>query len=323
MALFIWGSRRDVGGGKMDLSQITESIQRDAVWVVFVNVLLQQLGLPVPAVPTLLVAGSLAAGSGQVGAMLAAAVLASVVADWLWYFAGRLFGYRVLSGLCRLSINPASCVTQTEARFVRWGLWSLVVAKFVPGFSTVAPPIAGSLRMPLPGFLLAAGAGAALWAGGAILAGWWLRDELQEALAAMSRQGTTVIVIVALALAGWLAWKLWQRYRFKKLAAIPHVTPLELVEALASETPPLLLDLRSAAMVAETGPIAEARAADVEKLMDAVGDWPRERPVVTMCACPADATAVRAARVLSELGFVTVRPLKGGYNAWLAANRPT
>ncbi|MDT3670557.1 MAG: VTT domain-containing protein [Aromatoleum sp.] len=306
----------------MDLSQIAESIQRDAVSVVFVNVLLQQVGLPVPAVPTLLVAGSLAAGFGQVGAMLAAAVLASVVADWLWYLSGRQFGYRVLSSLCRLSINPASCVTQTEARFMRWGLWSLVVAKFVPGFSTVAPPIAGSLRMPLPGFLLAAGAGAALWAGGAILAGWWLRDELQEALAVMSRQGTTVIVVVAGAVAGWLAWKLWQRYRFEKLAAIPHVTPLELMEALASETPPLLLDLRSAAMVAETGPIAGARAADVEKLLDAVGDWPHERPVVTMCACPADATAVRAARVLNELGFVAVRPLKGGYDAWIAANRP-
>ncbi|NMG44741.1 hypothetical protein GPA22_13515, partial [Aromatoleum toluvorans] len=153
--------------------------------------------------------------------------------------------------------------------------------------------------------------------------GWWLRDALQEALAAMSRHGTRVVVIVALALAGWLAWKLWQRYRFEKLAAIPHVTPLELVEALASEAPPLLLDLRSAAMVAETGPIAGARAADVEKLLDAVGDWPRERPVVTMCACPADATAVRAARVLSELGYVAVRPLKGGYEAWLAANRPT
>ncbi|AYH45859.1 hypothetical protein CDA09_21150 [Azoarcus sp. DN11] len=308
----------------MDLSQITEAIQRDAVWVVFVNVLLQQLGLPVPAVPTLLVAGSLAAGSGPAGAMLAAAVAASVAADWLWYLAGRIFGYRVLSGLCRLSINPASCVTQTEARFVRWGLWSLVVAKFVPGFSTVAPPIAGSLRMPLPGFLLAAGAGAGLWAGGAILAGWWLRDELQEALAAMNRHGRTVIVIVALALAlaGWLVWKLWQRHRFERLAAIPHVTPLELVEALASEAPPLLLDLRSAAMVAETGPIAGARGADVEKLMDAVRDWPREQPIVTMCACPGDATAVRAAHVLGELGYAAVRPLKGGYEAWLAANHP-
>lgn len=307
----------------MDLSQITEAIQRDAVWVVFVNVLLQQLGLPVPAVPTLLVAGSLAASSGQAGAMLAAAVLASVVADWVWYLAGRIFGYRVLSGLCRLSINPGSCVTQTEARFMRWGVWSLVVAKFVPGFSTVAPPIAGSLRMPLPGFLAAAAAGAALWAGGAILAGWWLRDELQSALAAMSRHGTTMIVGLALALGGWVAWKLWQRYRFEKLAAIPHITPSELIEAMASDAPPLFLDLRGAALIAAKGAIDGARAAEIDKLLHAVGDWPRERPIVTMCACPGDATAVRAAHVLSDFGYAAVRPLKGGYEAWLAANRST
>ncbi|NMG29383.1 VTT domain-containing protein [Aromatoleum evansii] len=306
----------------MDLSQITEAIQRDAVWVVFVNVLLQQLGLPVPAVPTLLVAGSLAASSGQAGAMLAAAVLASVFADWVWYLAGRIFGYRVLSGLCRLSLNPGSCVTQTEARFMRWGVWSLVVAKFVPGFSTVAPPIAGSLRMPLSGFLAAAAAGAALWAGGAILAGWWLRDELQSALAAMSRHGTTMIVGLVFALGGWIAWKLWQRYRFERLAAIPHITPSELIEALASDEPPLFLDLRGAALIAARGAIDGARTAEIDNLLRAVGDWPLQRPIVTMCACPGDATAVRAAHVLSDLGYVAARPLKGGYEAWQAANRP-
>ena len=305
----------------MELSQITEAIQRDAVWVVFANVLLQQLGLPVPAVPTLLVAGSLAASSGQAGAMLAAAVLASVLADWVWYLAGRAFGYRVLSGLCRLSLNPGSCVTQTEARFMRWGAWSLVVAKFVPGFSTVAPPIAGSLRMPLPAFLLAAGAGAALWAGGAILAGWWLRDELQRALAVMSRHGTTAVVVLGCGVAGWLAWKFWQRHRFGQLAAMPHVTPAELVAALASDQPPLLLDLRGAQMVAATGPVAGARVVQLENLAQAVGDWPRHRAIVTMCACPGDATAVRAARELGRLGYVASRPLRGGYEAWLSAAR--
>ncbi|BAL26660.1 VTT domain-containing protein [Azoarcus sp. KH32C] len=307
----------------MDLSQITEALQRDAVWVVFLNVLLQQAGLPVPAVPTLLVAGSLAASPAQAAAMLAAAVLASLLADAAWYAGGRFFGYRVLTGLCRLSINPDSCVTQTEARFQRWGLWSLVIAKFVPGFSTVAPPIAGSLRMRLPGFLLAAAAGAALWAGGAIVVGWLLRDELQDALLTMSRHGRTMAVAGGLALALWLAWKLWQRYRFMKLAAIPHVTPLELIEAMASDAPPLFLDLRGPAMIASTAPIAFATRADVENLLQSVGDWPRQAPIVTMCACPGDATAVRAAHVLTELGYTAVRPLKGGYEAWLAANGQT
>jgi len=130
----------------MELSLLSESLLRDAVWVVFLNVLAQQAGLPVPAVPTLLLAGSLALSSGQLANILAAAIVASVIADWMWYLAGRAFGYRVLSGLCRLSINPGSCVSQTEARFVRWGLGSLVVAKFIPGFSTVAPPNAAALR---------------------------------------------------------------------------------------------------------------------------------------------------------------------------------
>ena len=118
----------------MDITAITEVIQRAPVLVVFVNVLLAQLGLPVPAVPTLLVAGSLARSSGQAQQMLVAAVLASLIADWIWYLAGRAFGYRVLSGLCRLSINPGSCVSETEARFIRWGVWSLVIAKFIPAF---------------------------------------------------------------------------------------------------------------------------------------------------------------------------------------------
>ena len=190
----------------MDITAITGAIQRDPVAIVFVNVLLQQMGLPVPAVPTLLVAGSLAGSPGQAAPMLAAAVLASVIADWIWYLAGRAFGYRVLSGLCRLSINPGSCVSETEARFVRWGAWSLVIAKFVPGFSTVAPPIAGSLRMSLPSFIAAAGLGASIWAGAAILTGWLLRAEVRTVLELISRHETTAITVIAIGLCIWLAW---------------------------------------------------------------------------------------------------------------------
>ncbi len=301
----------------MDITQITEAIQRDAVWVVFVNVLLQQLGLPVPALPTLLVAGSLALTSGQAGQMLAAAVLASVIADWAWYLAGRGFGYRVLSGLCRLSINPGSCVSAAEARFVRWGVWSLVIAKFLPGFSTVAPPIAGSLRMPLPSFIAAASFGAAFWAGTALLIGWLLRAQVQNAIAAMSGHGMTAIAVIALALGFWLAWKLWQKYRFERLAAIPHITPVELMAAMESDAPPLLLDFRGAALIAEAGPIDGATQAHLDELHQAVGQWPKHQHIVTLCACPEDATAVRAARALTKLGYTSVRPLKGGYESWM------
>lgn len=302
----------------MDIAQITETLRQDAVTVVFFNVLLQQLGLPVPAVPTLLLAGSLAATSGSLGQVLAAAVVASVLADWLWYWSGKVFGYRVLAGLCKLSINPSSCVSQTEARFIRWGISSLVVAKFIPGFSTVAPPIAGALRMSQAGFLLAAGAGAALWAGAALGAGWLLQDAVQSAIAALERHAARALLVVLVLLAVWLGWKLWQKYRFRKFCAVPHVTPAELLAALDSDTPPLVLDLRGATMIAATGPIVGARVAEHDFLHEAVGDWPKDRPIVTLCACPEDAGAVQAARHLLNAGYLSVKPLKGGYEAWLA-----
>ncbi|MCJ0764862.1 VTT domain-containing protein [Variovorax terrae] len=306
-----------------DIPQILQYLRHDAVTVVFLNVLLQQIGLPVPAVPTLLLAGSLALSAGSLGPVLVAAILASVLADGLWYGAGRHFGYRVLAGLCRLSINPGSCVSETEARFVRWGVSSLVVAKFVPGFSTVAPPIAGALRMRLPGFLAATAFGAGLWAGAALVAGWLLRDAVTSIIAALDAYSGRVLLAVLLLVALWLGWKLWQKYRFRRLGAVPHITPVELIAALAAEDPaprPLLLDLRSAVMIAETGPVAGARAASIDELPQAVRDWPRELPIVTMCACPEDATAIQAAHRLREAGYLSVRPLRGGYHAWMAAN---
>ncbi|HCZ13944.1 MAG: VTT domain-containing protein [Candidatus Accumulibacter phosphatis] len=305
----------------MELSQIIQAVQQDAVTVVFVNVLLQQLGLPVPAVPTLLLAGSLAATPGHLGQVLAAAIVASVIADWLWYRAGRVFGYRALAGLCKLSINPASCVSQTEARFIRWGLSSIVVAKFVPGFSTVAPPIAGALRMHLPGFLMAAGAGACLWAGLALGAGWLLKDEVQAAIGALDRHTGTALAVVLPLIGAWLGWKLWQKYRFRRSSTVPHITPDELIEALRSQQPPLILDLRGATMIAETDAVPGAKVAEHDRLDDAVGDWPRSRPIVTLCACPEDAGAIAAARHLLDDGYLSVRVLQGGYDAWLAATR--
>jgi membrane protein DedA with SNARE-associated domain/rhodanese-related sulfurtransferase len=302
----------------MNVADIAAAVERNAVPVVFVNVLLQQLGLPVPAVPTLLLAGSLVIAPPALTQMLVAAIVASLVADWIWYIAGRAFGYRVLSGLCRLSINPASCVNQTEARFVRWGMPSLVVAKFIPGFSTVAPPIAGALRMSLSGFLLASGVGALLWAGLALGAGWLLRDAASDAITMLDRNGAVAALLLGLGLAGWLSWKLWQARQFRKLSTVPRITPAELFAALQTSAPPLVLDLRGPSMVAEMGPIPGAVIAEHDRLEQAVLDWPKDRPIVALCACPQDAGAAQAARRLLDQGFISVRALAGGYQAWVA-----
>lgn len=302
----------------MELADIARTMRQDAPVVVFVNVLLQQLGLPVPVVPTLLLAGSLAATPGALGSAWAAAIVASLAADMVWYAAGRMFGYRVLAGLCRLSINPTSCVSQTEAKFTRWGVSSLLVAKFVPGFSTVAPPIAGALRMSPARFVMAASAGAGLWAGAGLGAGWVLRGAVPELIASLNRHSGRVATLAAVLVGFWLAWKLWQKHQFRRHSAIPHITPGELLESLASDQPPLLLDLRGAAMISETGAIPGAVVAEHDRLRDAVGNWPKDRSIVTLCACPEDAGAVQAARRLLDDGYLSVRPLKGGYHAWLA-----
>ncbi|MCE1238573.1 MAG: VTT domain-containing protein [Azonexaceae bacterium] len=306
----------------MELAQIGEQLRQDAVSVVFLNVLLQQIGLPVPAVPTLLLAGSLALGNHALAGILAAAVLASVAADWLWYWAGKRFGYRVLSGLCKLSINPASCVSQTEARFVRWGLPSLVVAKFIPGFSTVAPPIAGTLRMNPIGFLAASAVGAALWAGLAILAGRLMREEVQAVMDILERNAAAALLVLITGIVVWLGWKFRQKARFRLNCAMTHISPEQLRAALDGPEPPLLLDLRGPAMIAESGPLAGARIAEHDFLEAAVDGWPKNAPIVTLCACPEDASAIQAARHLLGAGFLSVKPLKGGYEAWMALNRP-
>jgi membrane protein DedA with SNARE-associated domain/rhodanese-related sulfurtransferase len=301
----------------MDIAFITDTIRRDPYSVVFFNVLLQQAGLPIPVVPTLMIAGSMVSSPLQAAQILAVAVVASMLADSAWYSAGRAFGYRILSGLCRLSINPGSCVSETEARFVRWGVWSLVIAKFVPGFSVVAPPIAGALRMRLASFLTATGVGALLWACVAVLAGMTFKNEVGTAIDTLSRNGTSALAAVAVVVGVTVGWKLWRKYRFVQMAAMPRISPAELSVALTSGSPFLLLDLRGAAQVELTGPLAGFKPARMETLVQVMEDWPKHHDVVTLCACPEDAGAVYAADRLAKLGYTAVRPLDGGYESWM------
>ena len=117
------------------MEQLTALVAQYGLWLVFANVFLEQVGAPLPAVPTLMLAGALAAGgSASIPAIVAVTVAASLAGDLVWYYAGRHYGLRVLKLLCRISLSPDSCVRETQARFLRLGPVSLVYAKFVPGF---------------------------------------------------------------------------------------------------------------------------------------------------------------------------------------------
>ncbi|MBI2509485.1 MAG: DedA family protein [Betaproteobacteria bacterium] len=148
------------------MDEMTSLLAQYGLVLVFANVFLTQVGVPVPAIPTLVVAGTLAQRGDLSAAMvLIVAVGASLLGDLPWFVAGRIYGSRAINVLCRVAIEPDTCVKQTETIFERWGAPSLVFAKFIPGFSIVAPPIAGAMRLAVPPFFVFSAIGAAVWAG--------------------------------------------------------------------------------------------------------------------------------------------------------------
>src|SRR5438034_6094928 len=167
--------------------------------VVFGNVLVEQIGIPVPAIPTLIVAGALAAsGKLSLAAVFAVALIACVMADVAWYVAGRIYGNRVMRFLCGISLTPDSCVSQAQVRFERWGWNALLVAKFVPGISLLAPPLAGATRVGWLPFLAFNTAGGALWVGAGLGGGMMLGSQIERLLGYFADYGTDAVVLIVL-----------------------------------------------------------------------------------------------------------------------------
>ena len=289
--------------------------------LVFLNVLLEQLGLPVPAIPTLVVAGALAANGKLPGfAVGAVAVAASLIGDSSWYLAGRAYGVRVMKLLCRISLTPDTCVSQTQASFERWGPRALVIAKFVPGLSMIAPPLAGATRMGFVRFIAFSGVGACLWVSAALLAGWLLRAQIANLLPRLSGIGGTVVVIVLVLLGGYIAFKWWERRRFYALLDMARINVDELYERMRGDPVPVVVDVRSStARGLERRRIPGALHMPVQEVEQHVRSLPRDREIILYCTCPNEASAAQAARVLVRNGFRRVRPLRGGLDAWIAA----
>lgn len=214
--------------------------------LVFVNVFAEQIGAPIPAVPTLIIAGALAR-NGQMSstAVLTSAVIASLIADWIWFLLGRRYGYRILRTLCRISLSPDSCVRDTEAYFDRWGMKSLLFAKFIPGFSTVAPPIAGATKASTIEFLIYDAIGAFFWAGSAVAAGRLFHSAIGKLLKRLEDLGwwAVVFIVSIVALVVFVKW--WQRLRFYKQLRVARVTVNDLKSMIDRGESPIVLDVRT------------------------------------------------------------------------------
>jgi membrane protein DedA with SNARE-associated domain len=217
--------------------------------------------------------------------VLAAAVLASLLGDLPWYAAGLRYGYRVLAFLCRMAVEPGICVQRTEQKLSRWGAPSLTVAKFVPGFATVAPPLAGATRLPLAAFLFYSAIGAALWAGVAIAVGAVFHAQVEEAIAWIEIAGLRAAGVLAVLLGLYVGVKWAQRYMFMRVLRMARVDVQELRAMMHSGTPPLILDARSeAARRADPRHIPGAMPVDLDRPELAVVTAPAGRDVVVYCS---------------------------------------
>ena len=303
------------------MQELIDLLHQHGLLLVFLVTLASRVGLPVPAAPLIVVAGGLvAAGRMALIDLLLVSVLANVIADWVWYAAGRHYGSRIMRLVCRVSQSPDSCVLESEGMLTRWGGGSLVLAKFIPGVSLVAPPMTGAMRMPFWQFVFYDAVAALVWTLAYLLLGLVFRHQIEQVLAAMEQATWLALGLVGVLVVLFGGYRIWQRHRLKQVQSIVRMAPEELMQRMQQGWQPLILDVRSREMTAlEPDGLPGAQRVDMAQLRTQMSDEERERPIVVYCNCPGDVSAAQAARRLRGLGFRQVWPLLGGLDGWLEA----
>ena len=271
---------------RCDISEIQAFVVRHGAPLLFAYILADQLGVPLPATPALMAVGALAAVGQMNGWLgLALSVGACVLADVIWYGLGRARGAAVLRLLCKISLERDSCVRRTEDLFVRHGVRVLIVARFVPGLGTVAAPLAGMVGVGIPRFTAYSGLGALLWVGTWIGLGYLAGDALRQVTDQAGRLGTAAIVIVAVGVVGYIAFKAIQRRRFVRSLRIARISPEELKRDIDAGVPRMIVDLRSELDIAGTPyVIPGALRIAPDQLARRHAEIPRDRDVVVYCS---------------------------------------
>ena len=268
------------------MEELRALLAQHGLTLIFLNVLVAQLGLPIPALPMLIVAGALLAeGTLHVLPLAAVVIVGSLLGDTPWYLAGRRYGYRILRTLCRVSLEPDSCVKQTENIFSRWGPPSLLVAKYIPGFSTVAPPLAGTMRVGLCRFLAYSAVAALLWAAAPVAAGFFFRREVELVLARIETMGVGALAIVGGVVLVYVAFKAAERYMLLRFLRMIRISPAELRGLIERGDRPVIIDARSPlAREADPRRIPGAIVADFDSLETVLAAVPPDREVVVYCS---------------------------------------
>ena len=297
---------------------------RHGLPLVFAAVFVEQMGLPIPALPMLLAVGALSA-AGKFSLLLGIVVtmIACLIADAFWFYLGRYRGNKVLGFLCRISLEPDSCVRRTQNVFTRFGLRGVVVAKFVPGMSTVAPPLAGMSGVHVGRFLIADGLGSLLYGITFLCLGYLFSSQIEQIGAAISDIGGSALSLIAVVVGAYIAYKFWQRQNLLRELRMARITVAELRQKLEAGENPVILDLRSKAEVERDPSVIQGA---IHLVLDEVEarrhEFPHDRDIIVYCSCPNEATAAKVALLLQRHGFTRVRPLLGGIDAWREGHHP-
>lgn len=286
--------------------------------LLFTWVLIEQFGIPLPATPVLVAAGWLSAQHQMsFAASFLAGLAACLVADTSWFLIGRRYGHHVLRILCRLSMEPTICVRRTQDSFGRRRSVMLMFAKFVPGLATLAAPVAGENGMSLGQFLIFDGIGATLWLMALLLGGRLFGDALKRDPNLLDWVGRFSGALLLLAIAGFLAVRIYRRRAILKKLVQSRLEPSELKAQLDAGEKVYIVDLRHPLeLLAEPFTLPNAMHFSPDALASRQGEIPRDRDVVLFCTCPSEATAAKTAMTLHKLGIERVRPLRGGYDEW-------
>jgi membrane protein DedA with SNARE-associated domain/rhodanese-related sulfurtransferase len=307
------------------MNDTTQFLIQHGMPLVFAGVLLEQLGLPLPAFPWLLAAGALGAvGKFDLVLGLPVTVAACLIADAIWFYLGRYRGNQILGLLCRVSLEPDSCVRRTHNVFTKHGLRGVLVAKFVPGMGALVPPLAGMSKVTLGQFLLVDGAGSALYGGCLFGIGFFFSGQIDQIAVAVSRIGLSALSLLAGVVVIFMAYKYWQRRRLLHALRVARITVAELREMLEAGKAPVILDLRSNAAVEEDpAMIHGAIHLNLDNIGARLDQFPKDGEIVVYCSCPNEVSSARLALRLRHKGFTRVRPLLGGIDAWRKQSYPT
>jgi membrane protein DedA with SNARE-associated domain/rhodanese-related sulfurtransferase len=292
--------------------------------LLFAWVLVEQLGLPLPSTPVLLAAGALSA-EGQISFPLAllAGVVASLVADSAWFLIGRKYGHHVLRLLCKLSMEPTICVRRTQDSFGRRREVTLMIAKFVPGLATLAPPVAGENGMGFGQFLFFDGIGAALWVGALLALGRFFGDLLKRYPSMLDWAGRFSGALLVLGVLAWFVARVLRRRLVLRQLVASRLEPEELKKQLDAGEKVYIVDLRHPLeLLPDPFTLPGAFHFSPDTLTARHLEIPRDRDVVLYCTCPSEATAAKTAMTLHKLGIERVRPLRGGFDEWKRLGYP-